>query len=231
MAFTSTRANELQQLLTNAKRVHADERRVYTAQHKADETTIKELTDLVGEKTEQITVQGDRLTGFVNQAESVVKLRNEDATKINNMQEKNDNQAGIIVELREMLGVTGYTDKDEQIVALGRRITHLQNASQDKSAQLVAIGMTANQLAEDNGWCDEYDSLVTEVNEALDKLEGEFRLPDRTKNYYVTLSLNVYVENAKDEDIATEMAIDQLNSGSLDEAELDRYNISIEEEE
>ena len=72
------------------------------------------------------------------------------------------------------------------------------------------IGERLNQEAENRGWCDEFDSIIDEVNS---NLPGGFQLPTREKEFDVTWTQTVTVTvdcsatfTARDADEAREMA-------------------------
>lgn len=72
------------------------------------------------------------------------------------------------------------------------------------------IGDRLNQEAENRGWCDEFDSIIDEVN---DDLPGGFQLPTREKEFEVTWTQTVTVTvdcsatfTARNADEAREMA-------------------------
>lgn len=105
-----------------------------------------------------------------------------------------------------------------------------QAFSRDAYAAIEIIGRRLLDEAEKRGWCDEFDTIINEVN---DELPGPFALPVREKEYEVewmeTYTVTVHrsvtytasseedaIDMAKEEDIDQSDLIDAIRNGQWD---------------
>ena len=110
-----------------------------------------------------------------------------------------------------------FVSKDLSDTAIERN----KMSGEAKSA-IAIIGERLIQESNDRGWCDEFDSIIKEVNEAL---PDWLKLPERrreycvswTEEYIVTVSRSAVVTASSEED-----AIDQVS----DWEEADSYEIT-----
>lgn len=103
-----------------------------------------------------------------------------------------------------------------------------QAFSRDAYAAIEIIGRRLLDEAERRGWCDEFDTIINEVN---DELPGPFALPTREKEYEVewaeTYTVTVYrsmtytasspddaIDMAREEDIDSSDLIDAIRNGN-----------------
>jgi hypothetical protein len=67
-------------------------------------------------------------------------------------------------------------------------LDRLDRAKADHRADIARIGNKLMEEAEDRGWCSEYDDIVDDLNRNL-----SVELPTRSKDYTVTVRLNVEI--------------------------------------
>ena len=172
-----------------------------------------------------------------DQQQAQTAARNVDAEKLNDLMEKNDNQGKIIADLQtEVENATGVineknallaaSERGETVEAQAKRITHLQDQMEEFNKVWDVLCEAVIEVANDNGYCDEFDGLVDEVNGELQRNTNGYRLLQRrTKEFWVTLSLDVNIEEASDEDDALEQAKESLDAGSYSTSDLDDYSV------
>lgn len=92
---------------------------------------------------------------------------------------------------------------------------------QQAYSALEIIGERLIQESEDRGWCDEFDRIISEVNESL---PGPFALPEREKEYEVSWTETVMVRidrsitvRARNVDEAMQTAPEEIDSISNSE--------------
>lgn len=176
-----------------------------------------------------------------DQQQAQTAARNVDAEKLNDLMEKNDNQRRVITDLQtEVENATGVINEKNSIIASSertqtvdeqaKRIGYLQDEMEEFNKVWSTLNEAALEVANDNGYCEEFDNLVDKVNDELQRLtKGRFMLAKRTKEYNVTLVLEVSIEEAMDEDDAIQQAKDNLDNGSYGTYELDNYGTSAQE--
>jgi len=176
-----------------------------------------------------------------NQQQAQTTARNVDAGRLNDLTFKNDNQRKIIADLQtDYEKATGVINEKNALLAASqrgqiveeqaKRITHLQDQMQEFDKVWDVLCEAAIEVANDNGYCDEFDGLVDSVNDELHrKTNGYRKLQRRTKEFWVTLSIDVNIEEAVDEDDALEQAKDNLDAGCYSTDQLDSYGSSVRE--
>jgi len=211
--ITDTKAHTM---VREAVILERDRARVkFAAEEAARKSALGEL--------EEVRTQIKALT---SQAEKQSETRN-------NLIEKTNNQAAAITGLqreRDQLGeevvnktaIINQSEPAKTIEAQVARIKHLQDQMHEFDHVWSTLCDAAIEVADENGYCEEYDSLVEEVNSALeDRTNGHRLMRPRTKEYYVTLVLEVNIEEAKNEEDAMEQAKENLDNGEYNSFELD----------
>lgn len=218
---TDTKARSL---VIEAIRLERDKARV---DRESQDMTIKALQRQVQALSDQQAAQA--------------AARNVDAERINDLVTANDNQVTLIEDQKKVIAserenaaalkrTLELSDPATEVVQLNKRISHLQDQMQEFDNVWDVLNEAALEVANDNGYCEEFDSLVDSVNEELQRKTNGYRmLTPRTKEFWVTLSIDVNIEEATDEDDAIQQAKDGLDAGSYDTSHLDSYGTSVRE--
>jgi hypothetical protein len=213
---------EADRLIRESARLEKDKARVtLMAQREAAETDIAELKRQNEALRKQAEYQTEARNVDAERINDLVRANGEQFANITKQQGLIDDQKKVIAFERENAATwkTALERDDNATLAvqLQKRVEHLQNKTNDEDAFWDTVCNAVIEVANDAGYCEEFDGMLENVNEILEERSDSYRrFRRRTKEYYVMLTLEVTVDAATDEDDAITQAKEALDCGSYD---------------